>query len=137
MSKIMSLSKPRSKGYLAAVIGSISGAVVMFALLILLSRILVTNFPQANLGLVTLVLMGAVGIGFGEVIGCFTALRLKHHAYARATALWLMVLIIPGILFFFFIRVFIGGALAIGAILILLPLAARALTRHPNYPNNG
>lgn len=131
----MSLSKPQSKGYLAAVIGGISGALVMFALLVLLSRILVTLFPQANPGLVILVLIGACGIGFGEVIGCFTALRLKHHADARATALWLMALIIPGILFFFFIRVFIGGALAIGAILILLPLAARALTQHPSYPN--
>jgi len=92
----MSVSKPRSKGYLAALIGSIIGAVVMFALLVLLSRILVTLFPQANAGLVMLVLIGAGGIGFGEAIGCFTALRLKHHAYARATALWLMALIIPG-----------------------------------------
>jgi lysylphosphatidylglycerol synthetase-like protein (DUF2156 family) len=131
----MSLSKPQPKGYLAAALGGVSGAVLMFVLSLLFSRMTLTSILEANPGPTIAIITLLASASFGEVMGCFVALRLGRYTEARKTALWLVVLLIPGFLFFLFARLLIGAALAAGLCAIALPLIARALTRHPNYPS--
>jgi hypothetical protein len=133
--KTMSISKTSPKGYLAAAIGGFSGTVLVIALMLLFSRAFLTFFPQATINSALVMLIVFAGVGFGEVIGCFTALRLRHHTKAKTTALWLLALMIPGFLAFFLVNFLIGSLLAISLIAIALPLIARAFTQHPNYPN--
>jgi hypothetical protein len=130
----MSVSKPQLEGYLAAAIGGFSGTVLMVILIMMLSRAFITFFPQVVINRSLIILMIIVGIGLGEVGGCFAALRLWHHANAKATALWLLTLIIPGFILFYLVSLFIGSLLAASLIAIALPLIARFLTQRPNYP---
>jgi hypothetical protein len=130
----MSASKPQPRGYLAAAIGGFSGTVSMIILMMLFSRIFIALFPQVAINPSFVILMIIVGVGIGEGGGCFTALRLRNHAHAKVTALWLLALIIPGFILFYVVSLVIGSVLATGLVTIALPLIARALTQHPNYP---
>ncbi|MBD2776713.1 hypothetical protein [Iningainema tapete] len=129
-------SRRKGKGYLAALIGGVSGAATLFAFSLFLSGAflsLYTNLAEPKQSVIVTYAV-ITGIGVGEVLGCFLALCWRRHQSAGRTAAWLLALLIPGLLLFLVMRVVTGWLVAAILTIISLPLLARALTNYPNYP---
>jgi hypothetical protein len=133
----MSLSHSKGKGYIAALIGGVVGAVFTIVAIVLLNRIFLTLSFQRNSGIALVQIIAIFSAGFGEAFGCFVALSLGNYVKAKNTAIWLVILLIPSVLFFFAARFLLDVMFAASLTVISLPLIARALTRHPNYPERA
>jgi uncharacterized membrane protein YeaQ/YmgE (transglycosylase-associated protein family) len=99
----MAQNTNRQNGYLAAVVGGLIGAVALMNLGIYLGIAYVKNFmPNAELEGVIPPFIGYVaGWWIGEVVGCWLALRWRHHRKAGKTALVLAIVTPLGIIFCF------------------------------------
>lgn len=102
-------------------IGGGSGAVLLLAISVLLSKVM---------------LFVMIGTGCGEVFGCWLALRRGRYEAAGLTATVLALLTIPGSIFFYMMSFLTGGVVAAILTIIGLPLLARVLTSSPNYPRD-
>ena len=87
-------------GYVAAVIGALSGVLIAMALAYV-SVIAYVSAARAQYfhggEAVLLILLGIPGIWFGATVGCWLALRLRHHTGARLTVfrmVWLVPLVV-------------------------------------------
>lgn len=128
-----SLQSKNRRGYLAAFIGGMGGAILFLAVsyvILKLTNYRINFYWDTNL-LITLIL----GTTCAEVIGCWIVLRWRGYQKSRTTAIWLTVLFIPGWIIYPFLMLTLGivqgGLLMLG----LLPLIARFFTNHPDIPN--
>ncbi|MBD2495668.1 hypothetical protein [Nostoc sp. FACHB-280] len=96
----MQLSKNNKSGYLAAIIGSVIGAVPLLYLGGYLGREYVIKFmPNAELDGIIPPLMGQfLGWWIGEVLGCWIALRWQNYRKVNKTVKLLAILTPIGII---------------------------------------
>ncbi len=135
MSRQLSLNSWR--GYLAASIGGVTGAIVLTALCVFFGYVYVRTQTNAGLGgLVLLLWCSYGGFWIGEVLGCWLALRLGGYANASRTTSLLAGLTFFAVLVFFtnIPMAFTRGInaafwLLVGLTSITLPLLARFLAR--------
>lgn len=96
----MQLSRNNKSGYLAAIIGSLIGAIALLHLGGYLGMTYVNNFmPSAELdGLIPPLIGQFLGWWVGEVIGCWLALRWQNYRKVNQTAKLLAMLTPIGII---------------------------------------
>ncbi|BBD59247.1 hypothetical protein NIES2109_20300 [Nostoc sp. HK-01] len=153
----MQLSRNNANGYLAAIIGSLIGAVALLYLGGYLGRIYVIKFmPNAELeGLIPPVIGQFIGWWIGEVIGCWLALRWQNHRKVNKTVKLLAILTPIGIILWLVAFIFISQLLnsyfsdlemlllqnqirpiSVGLLIMVLAWLARFLTKpQPPHPH--
>ena len=111
----------RKKGYLAAVIGGVSGTAILVLIGILLNS-------------KAFVLLASIGCG--QVFGCWLALRWRRYEAAARTAGFLVLLMPLGWILFYIMSLLIVWVVPAAITIIGLPLSARALATCPESPGD-
>ncbi|MBD2773987.1 hypothetical protein [Iningainema tapete] len=130
----MSYANKKSKGYIASVVGGLSGALTFIALGLFLAGFYLTQIEPLTLATTSLIFSLIICASLGEMLGCWLMLRWRKYKLAKRTTILLVVLIIPSWLLFLGI-IFLTRSLIFAALitLVILPLIARLLTNHPGY----
>ncbi|KYC43682.1 hypothetical protein WA1_00485 [Scytonema hofmannii PCC 7110] len=130
----MSYANKKSKGYIASVVGGLSGALLFIALGLFLTGFYTTRIELLTLATTPLIFGLTICASLGEILGCWLMLRWRRYKFAGRTAILLAVLIIPSWLLFLGL-IFLTRSLifATSITLVILPLIARLLTNHPGY----